>query len=265
MEEHGVDLNTIQKRYEGKSYDIYMKGYLSTLDPVFLLECGLVQSQAALLASTKGGGNVVELAVGSGRNLASGFYSRQNLSVLGLDVTDGMLVEAKRKVQELQLSNVQLEKGDVRDALSKTGKNYSDLTVITYALCVTPEPEVVLRGIIDITKSGGLILIMDYVFAQNFKIQKDQEEMAPLTKTQGVRLYESKYHLPADVKQVTDYNGVPIANGPDKEGHSIVWDPTFDLRALIRSEFAGKVEAIRQLESEKDSIQSNMLFLGRKL
>lgn len=264
MEQHGVDLNTVQKRYEGKSYDVFIKNYLSTFDPRFLAQSTEALHKAAQVAALKGGGNVVELAVGSGRNIAAGYFTHPNLNVLGLDISEGMLAEARKKVDELELNNVRLENGDVRDAVSKVGKRSSDLTVMTYGLCVTPEPEAVLQEIAELTKPGGLVLIMDYVFAQNKGIQKEQESIAPIGKTQGIRFYESRQLTPLEDKEVTDYAGRVMAMGPDKQGHAIVWDPTFDLRSLVRSEFEGKFEALAVLESEKDSLQSNMLFLGRK-
>lgn len=263
--ENGVDVKTIQKRYEGKSYDEWMKGYLSFLDPVFVSECADTLSKSTMLTSTKGKGNIVELAVGSGRNIHSGNYNLySNIDVLGFDMTEGMLEIAKQKVRMNKLDNIKLEYSDIRQITSKIDKNFSDLTVMTYGLCVTPNPEIVLQNILDVTKPGGLIYIADYVFAQHPTIQKEQEEITPLTKVQGMRFYEAKQNIPTNEKTIIDYEHGAILPGHDNNGHSIVWDATFDLRKLIANVFGNKVKSLKVVESEKDKVQSNLLFLGQK-
>ncbi|MEK6954255.1 MAG: class I SAM-dependent methyltransferase [Candidatus Micrarchaeota archaeon] len=264
--ERGVELKTIQKRYFGPKYDEWMNGYLSLLDQEFVHECARTHHSAAWQIAKNGGGQVVELAVGSGRNIEAGYYYHPNLQVLGLDITRGMLEEAKRKVNKLQYENVQLQLGDARDALSYVGRGKADLAVMTYGLCVTPQPEIVLENMLELTKPGGLILIADYLLAKRPKIQQEQYGMKGPIKTGGMRFYDqsSKERAPKG-EAVIPYKESIMLMGADREGHSIVWDPTSSLRELLSDVFGGRVQPLKLVESEEDKVQSNMLYLGRKL
>ncbi|MBI5176988.1 hypothetical protein HY995_02785, partial [Candidatus Micrarchaeota archaeon] len=72
--------------------------------------------------------------------------------------------------------------------------------------------------------------MIDYVFASDGKIRNDQEEIAPVSKTRGMRFYDSKSGVPQDEKDAMDYQSGAILLGPDADGHAIVWDASLDLR-----------------------------------
>ena len=98
-------------------------------------------------------GRVIELGVGTGLNLP--FY-REDLEVIGVDVSEGMLKKAGKKKSP---ARVKLVKADAR-SLPFPDKSF-DTAVSTFFLCVVPEKEKVLGEVRRVLKPDGLLLVME--------------------------------------------------------------------------------------------------------
>ena len=101
----------------------------------------------------KARGRVIELGVGTGLNLP--FY-REDLEVVGIDVSEGMLKKARKKKSK---SRVKLAKADAC-SLPFPDKSF-DTAVSTFFLCVVPEKGKVLSEVRRVLKPDGLILAME--------------------------------------------------------------------------------------------------------
>ena len=98
-------------------------------------------------------GRVIELGVGTGLNLP--FY-REDVEVVGVDVSEGMLKKAEKKKSPVRLKLVKT------DATSLPFINDSfDTAVSTFFLCVVPEKEKVLSEIRRVLQQDGLFLAME--------------------------------------------------------------------------------------------------------
>ncbi|WP_297479735.1 class I SAM-dependent methyltransferase [Thermococcus sp.] len=98
-------------------------------------------------------GKVIELGVGTGLNLP---LYREDVEVIGIDVSEGMLKKAERKKSP---ARVKLLRGDAR-SLPFPDESF-DTAVSTFFLCVVPEKERVLSEIKRVLKPDGLLLTME--------------------------------------------------------------------------------------------------------
>ena len=112
---------------------------------------GIRRARKGLIEKARG--RVIELGVGTGLNLP--FY-REDVEVVGVDVSEGMLKKAKGKKSP---ARVKLVKADAR-SLPFPDKSF-DTAVSTFFLCVVPEKERVLGEVRRILKPDGLFLAME--------------------------------------------------------------------------------------------------------
>ncbi len=131
-------------------YDLasYVYGPINTL-----LEkpTGIRRARMELIGKARG--KVIELGVGTGLNLP--FY-REDVEVVGVDVSEGMLKKAERKKSP---AKVKLVKADAR-SLPFPDKSF-DTAVSTFFLCVVLEKERVLGEVRRVLKPDGLLLAME--------------------------------------------------------------------------------------------------------
>lgn len=107
------------------------------------------------------GKDVLEVMCGTGRNIEAGLrYAR---SVVLADVSENMVNEAKRKMEERTMENgskVMVEIGDSRKMMYKSES--FDCVVDTFGLCSTSEPELVLREMFRVCRKGGYVLLLEH-------------------------------------------------------------------------------------------------------
>jgi ubiquinone/menaquinone biosynthesis C-methylase UbiE len=103
---------------------------------------------------------VLETAVGTGLNLP--FYNFAVLqSLTAIDLSPGMLAQAQRRAQQLQMP-VKLVQADVerlQDALA--GQKF-DTIVDTFSLCVFPDPLAALHSMASSLRSNGSLLLLEH-------------------------------------------------------------------------------------------------------
>ncbi|MGZ4335321.1 MAG: class I SAM-dependent methyltransferase [Gaiellaceae bacterium] len=106
-------------------------------------------------------GQVLELAVGTGRNLA--LYPA-DATVTGIELSDEMLRRAQARAAELGLV-ADLRQGDVQD-LPFPDASF-DTVVCTFALCTIPDDRRALREARRVLRGGGLLLLVEHVRSPN--------------------------------------------------------------------------------------------------
>ncbi len=132
--------------------------------PVYDLVFGGVFSKgrkAAIHATNKIGGRVLEVGVGTGISLPQ--YA-PHLRIVGTDISEAMLRKAKRRVAELRLKNV--EGLAVMDAEKLEFPDDSfDVVMAQYVVTAVPNPEAALDEFARVLRPGGELIILTRVSA----------------------------------------------------------------------------------------------------
>ena len=103
------------------------------------------------------GNRILEVGVGTGKNVP---YYPRGVQVTGVDLSDKMLEQAQRRVQELD-TEVDLCLMDAqRLAFPRAA---FDAAVSTFVFCSVPDPILGLRELGRVVKPGGQILLLEHV------------------------------------------------------------------------------------------------------
>ena len=102
-------------------------------------------------------GEVLEVAVGTGRNLP--FYP-QGIRLTGLELSEAMLTIARRRAEELS-QEVELLQGDAQ-ALPFPDATF-DTVVCTFSLCSIPDDRKAVAEMKRVLRPGGRLLLIDHV------------------------------------------------------------------------------------------------------
>ena len=119
------------------------------------------QQWRAMLWSRMRGPRVLEVGVGTGKNLP--FY-RQNWQMTAMDLSPRMLEQAKRRAEREQVA-VDLRLGDV-EALPFADASF-DTVLATFVFCSVPEPVLGLREVARVLVPGGQLLLLEHVLSSN--------------------------------------------------------------------------------------------------
>lgn len=123
-------------------------------------------------------GKVLELGVGTGRNLPYYNRSYKNLEITAVDLSQAMLNIARKRAFRLDL-NINFVKADAAN-LSILPNQYFDWVISTFLFCVLPN-ELQGAAISEFTrllKPGGQFKIIEIVYSSNLKIRRKQERIA---------------------------------------------------------------------------------------
>lgn len=109
-------------------------------------------------AVSKARGKVVEIAVGTGLNLP--LYSPAVGHVIGIDLSEGMLDVARRRVADQHLDGVELHHGDVQALELPDG--CADTVVSTFTFCTIPDPAAASREAYRVLRPGGRFVLAEH-------------------------------------------------------------------------------------------------------
>ncbi len=127
--------------------------------PIYDLVFGGVFSkgrQAAIIATNKIGGRVLEVGVGTGISLPQ--YA-SNLRIFGTDISEGMLRKARERVADFRLKNV--EGLAVMDAEKLEFPDASfDVVMAQYVVTAVPNPEAAMDEFARVLRPGGELIIL---------------------------------------------------------------------------------------------------------
>lgn len=109
------------------------------------------------------GTEVLEIGVGTGKNMS---YYPNGAHVSGIDLTPGMLKQARRKAYTLGFdSNVDLQLGDAQ-ALEFPDSSF-DTALATFVFCSVPDPVLGLQEMMRVVKPGGKVLLLEHMRSPN--------------------------------------------------------------------------------------------------
>ncbi len=157
--------------------------------PIYDLVFGGVFSKgrrAAILATNKIGGRVLEVGVGTGISLP--LYA-PHVRIFGTDISEAMLEKAKRRVDELRLKNV--EGLAVMDAEKLEFPDDSfDVVMAQYVVTAVPNPEAALDEFARVLRPGGELIILTRVSADAGMRRFIEQRLQPVVRPLGFRTAE---------------------------------------------------------------------------
>jgi phosphatidylethanolamine/phosphatidyl-N-methylethanolamine N-methyltransferase len=175
--------------------------------PVYDLVFGGIFSkgrQAAIQATNKLGGRVLEVGVGTGISLP--LYA-PNVRIFGTDISEEMLKKAKKRVTEQRLKNV--EGLAVMDAQElEFADNSFDVVMAQYVVTAVPNPEVALDEFARVLRPGGELIILTRVSADAGMRRFIEQKLQPVVRRLGFRTAEfawSRY-----TKWLADAKGIEL-------------------------------------------------------
>jgi len=157
--------------------------------PVYDLVFGGVFSKgrkAAIQATNKIGGRVLEVGVGTGISLPQ--YA-SHLRIFGTDISEAMLRKAKRRVDDLSLKNV--EGLAVMDAEHlEFPDNSFDVVMAQYVVTAVPNPEAALDEFARVLRPSGELIILTRVSADAGMRRFIEQRLQPVVRPLGFRTAE---------------------------------------------------------------------------
>ena len=120
-------------------------------------------------------GEVLELAVGTGRNLE---HYPSGLKLTGVELSEKMLAIARRRAADAGL-DVELRHGDAQ-ALEFPDASF-DTVVITLGLCTIPDDRLALREAHRVLRPGGRLVLLEHVRSPILLVRAGQRLLEPLS------------------------------------------------------------------------------------
>jgi phosphatidylethanolamine/phosphatidyl-N-methylethanolamine N-methyltransferase len=157
--------------------------------PIYDLVFGGVFSKgrsAAIQATNKIGGHVLEVGVGTGISLP--LYA-PHVRIVGTDISEAMLKKARQRVSELRLKNV--EGLAVMDAEKlEFPDNSFDVVMAQYVVTAVPNPEAALDEFARVLRPGGELIILTRVSADAGMRRFIEQQLQPVVRRLGFRTAE---------------------------------------------------------------------------
>ena len=154
--------------------------------PIYDLVFGGVFSKgrdAAIEATNKLGGRVLEVGVGTGISLP--LYA-PHVRIFGTDISEAMLAKAKQRVVEGRLKNI--EGLAVMDAEKlEFPDNSFDVVMAQYVVTAVPNPEAALDEFARVVRPGGELIILTRVSADEGMRRVIERTLQPVVTRLGFR------------------------------------------------------------------------------
>jgi phosphatidylethanolamine/phosphatidyl-N-methylethanolamine N-methyltransferase len=142
--------------------------------------------RAAIIATNKIGGRVLEVGIGTGISLP--LYA-PHVRIFGTDISEAMLRKAKARVAELRLKNV--EGLAVMDAEKlEFPDNSFDVVMAQYVVTAVPNPEAALDEFARVLRPGGEMIILSRVSADAGMRRFIEQRLQPVVRPLGFRTAE---------------------------------------------------------------------------
>jgi phosphatidylethanolamine/phosphatidyl-N-methylethanolamine N-methyltransferase len=142
--------------------------------------------KAAIQATNRVGGRVLEVGVGTGISLPQ--YA-SHLRIFGTDISEAMLRKAKRRVNDLGLKNV--EELAVMDAEKlEFPDNSFDVVMAQYVVTAVPNPEAALDEFARVLRPGGELIILTRISADAGVRRFIERRLQPVVRPLGFRTAE---------------------------------------------------------------------------
>lgn len=125
-------------------------------------------------AASRAHGNVLEVAVGTGRNL--GLFP-PGVQLTGIELSPAMLERARRRARDLGMP-ADLRQGDAQ-SLDLPDEGF-DTVVATLALCSIPDDVTAVREMARVLRPGGRLVLLEHVASPARPVRLVQSALDPL-------------------------------------------------------------------------------------
>jgi ubiquinone/menaquinone biosynthesis C-methylase UbiE len=125
-------------------------------------------------ACSQAEGEVLEIAVGTGRNLE---HYPPGLKLTAIEFSPEMLEIARKRAEELG-SSAELQLGDAQSLDFEEGR--FDTVVLTLALCTIPNDRKAATEVFRVLRPGGRFLLMEHVRSPALPVRAVQRMLDPL-------------------------------------------------------------------------------------
>jgi len=143
---------------------------------------------------------VLDLGIGTGASLS--FYPAQG-RIIGIDLSDGMLREARKKIREQNITNVSLVQAN---ALSLPfPDNYFDHVFISHVISVVSDPVVLVQEAQRVAKPDARIVVLNHFQSSNRFVAMIEKWLCPLCTRLGWRTDLALPELIRKTKMQIDY------------------------------------------------------------
>jgi phosphatidylethanolamine/phosphatidyl-N-methylethanolamine N-methyltransferase len=129
------------------------------------------------------GDKILDVGIGTGLSLT--LYP-ESCDVTGIDLSSGMLKQARKKVAKLQLTNVTLLEMDASDM--QFDDNAFDYVIATHIISVVPEPVKVINEMRRVARPDGKLVIVNHFVSSKPWIAKVENFLDPAFRKIGWRM-----------------------------------------------------------------------------
>lgn len=159
-----MDIESVQKVYNN---------YASFYDVLFgkISETGRLSAIKRLQLSH--GDKVLEVGVGTGLSLP---LFPPHCNVVGIDLSEKMLIRAKKKIQSKDLSHIAIERMDATNM--SFPDNSFDAVFAAYLITAVPDPWSVLSEIKRVCKKNELIVVVNHFISRNKLISSIEKSIS---------------------------------------------------------------------------------------
>ncbi len=131
----------------------------------------------------RAGESVLEVGVGTGLSLP--LYP-EGCRVVGVDIAEPMLEQARERAEALGRVDVELRRMDARD-LSFPDESF-DRVLAPYVVSVVPEPDRVMAEMCRVCRRGGSVVVVNHFRSRNRLLGFFERALTPASRWIGFRL-----------------------------------------------------------------------------
>jgi phosphatidylethanolamine/phosphatidyl-N-methylethanolamine N-methyltransferase len=168
----------MRERSTKKLYDKQSKVYDMTFGRLVLKRVEKAIGQLEIKESDL----VLDLGVGTGNSL--GYYPNIG-TIVGIDLSFGMLDKAQGKLEDVGKTNVDLIQGNALHL--PFGDDSFDHVFISHVISVVSDPVAVLREMQRVTKPGARVVMLNHFQSSNKVVAKIEKMVSPICTKLGWR------------------------------------------------------------------------------